>query len=240
MSEVIDRPAAFLTTRWTMIVDAQGSGGPKAYEALSRLCQIYWRPVYHFMRLRGHSPHDAEDYTQGFFEALIEKNYLKSVDQERGKFRSFVMAAAKHYLADQFDRQSAWKRGGRATLVSLDLEDAESYVENELATGSDAEEVFDRVWASTLLDRALLKLRQLYEKRGKLSRFELLRPCLIGVSSRSYAELADELAGSEDMVKTEVKRMRQCFRRILRSEVAETVSDPSELETEIRYLGSLL
>ncbi len=240
MDEVIEKPAAFLTTRWTVVVEAQANGGLKAGEALSRLCRIYWRPVYHFIRLRGHSPHDAEDYTQGFFEALIEKDYLKSVDQERGKFRSFLMAAAKNYLADQYDRQQAWKRGGRAKLLSLDVEDAEVLVEDEIATQSDAEEIFDRVWASTVLDRALLKLRQLYESRKKSERFNLLRPCLIGVSPKSYTELAEELGGTEDLVKTEVKRMRQSFRKILRSEVSDTISDPAELESEIRYLGSLI
>ncbi len=240
MEQTERKPDAFLTTRWTVVVNAQAGSGPQAGAALSRLCQIYWRPVYHFIRHRGHTPHDAEDFTQGFFEALIEKDYLRSVDQRHGKFRSFLMAAAKHYLSDQYDRQRAWKRGGRVTQISLDTADAEETLAGELPNDLPPESAFDRVWAGTVIDRTFRRLQQLYEARGKLERFETLRPCLTGDGHRAYAELAQELDVSEDVVKTEVRRMRQAFRSLLREEVRETVSDARELESEIRYLGSLL
>ena len=236
-----DQPgASFRTTQWTLIADAQAGDGLRAGKALGRLCRLYWRPVYHFIRLRGHSPHDAEDLTQGFFEALIEKDYLKSVDQGRGKFRSFLMTATKHFLSDVFDRKRAWKRGGRTSFVSLDLDDAEDGVAAELATAVDPEVAFDRVWASTVLDRSVLRLKQLYEVRGKTERYERLRPCLVGGSGQAYATYAEALGVSEAVVKTEVKRMRQSFRNILRDEVRETLADSDELEAEIRYLGSLI
>ncbi|MDA7657390.1 sigma-70 family RNA polymerase sigma factor [Verrucomicrobia bacterium] len=223
-----------------MVASAQEGDTPKAGQALSRLCGIYWRPVYHFIRHHGHSQHDAEDLTQGFFEALIEKNYLKSVDQKRGKFRSFLMAATKHYVSDQRERQRAWKRGGRAVKISFDVADAEPTVTSELSASIDPESAFDRAWACTVLDRALLELRQLFEARGKGERFEALRPCLLGESGQPYSEIAQGLGVSEDVVKTEVKRMRQSFRSLLRDEVGETLKEPSELDSELRYLGSLV
>ena len=235
-----ERGEAFRTTRWTVVADAKGGKGPLAGRALSRLCGIYWRPVYHFIRHHGHSQHDAEDLTQGFFEAMIEKNYLKSVDQNRGKFRSFLMAATKHYVLDQRDRQRSWKRGGRAVQISIDVADAERVVSSELAYNVNPESAFDRAWASTILERSLKKLRQLYVARGKERRFEALRPCLLGDAGHSYAKIAQSLSVSEDVIKTEVRRMRQSFRTLLRDEVAETLKDPSELDAEIRYLGSLI
>lgn len=231
---------AFRTTQWTLVIEARAGDGSRAGKALGRLCRLYWRPVYHFIRLRGHSRHDAEDLAQGFFEALIEKDYLKSVDQERGKFRSFLMAATKHYLSDVYDRQRAWKRGGRASFVSLDLDDAEDDVAVELTTDVDPELAFDRVWASTVLNRSLLRLKQLYDVRGKMERYELLRPCLVGAPGLTYASYAESLGVSEAVVKTEVKRMRQSFRNILRDEVSETLADSDDLDAEIRYLGSLI
>jgi RNA polymerase sigma factor (sigma-70 family) len=240
MTEVRQDTDAFRTTRWTMVANAQAGDSPKAGQALSRLCGIYWRPVYHFIRHHGHSQHDAEDLIQGFFEALIEKNYLKSVDQRRGKFRSFLMAATKHYVSDQRERQRAWKRGGRAVKISLDVADAEPTVTSELTSSMNPESAFDRAWACTVLDRALRELQQLFEARGKGERFEALRPCLLGESGRTYSEIARDLGVSEDVIKTEVKRMRQSFRSLLRDEVGETLKEPSELDSELRYLGSLV
>ena len=231
---------AFHTTHWTVVVDAQAGDSPMAGRALSRLCRIYWKPVYHFIRLQGHSQHDAEDLTQGFFEALIEKKYLKSVDQKRGKFRSFLMAATKHYVSDQWDRQRSWKRGGRAARISIDVAEVEEVVSSELASKLDPESAFDRAWAATILERTFLKLQQLFESRGKSQRFNLLRPCLLGDSERTYADLGRSLGVSEDVIKTEVRRMRQNFRSILRDEVGETLSEAGELDAEIRYLGSLI
>ena len=240
MTEDKQSPDAFRTTRWTMVANAQAGDSPRAGQALSRLCGIYWRPVYHFIRHHGHTQHDAEDLTQGFFEALIEKNYLKSVDQKRGKFRSFLMAATKHFVSDQRERQRAWKRGGRADKISIDVADAEPTVSSELTSKMDPESAFDRAWACTVLERAIRDLRQLFDARGKAERFEALRPCLLGESGRPYSEIADELGVSEDVVKTEVKRMRQNFRSLLRDEVGETLKEPSELDSELRYLGSLV
>ena len=233
-------PGVFLTTQWTMVLSARAGSLPQAGEALSRLCRIYWRPVYHFIRLHGVSVHDAEDYTQGFFEALIEKDYLRTVDPNRGRFRSFLMAAAKHFLSDQFDKKRAWKRGGRTEFVPLDLPDAEGELKQEVAAKVDPESAFDRAWALTVLERAVSRLQQFYRTRGKETRFEVLRPFLVGEGHQSYHEISLILDVSVDVVKTEVRRMRKSFRSFLRDEVRETLGDPEDLDAEIRYLGSLM
>ncbi|MBT5704960.1 MAG: sigma-70 family RNA polymerase sigma factor [Verrucomicrobia bacterium] len=229
----------FRTTQWTMVLEAKDGSTDASTAALSRLCRIYWRPIYHFIRFQGHNIHDAEDYTQGFFETLIGKNYLKTVEQDRGKFRSFLMTAIKHYLCNQYDRKRALKRGGKTPIISLDIDDAEKSFHAESTLHKEPEVAFDRTWAKTLLERTNKKLQQLYESRGKLDRYLALHPCLFGKGDQPYGELASRLSVTETVIKKEVSRMRQTFRQLFQQEVLETLSDTSDLDAEVAYLISL-
>ena len=227
----------FHTTRWSIVVSAQGEGSG-VREALAKLCHTYWFPLYAFVRRQGVSSHDAQDLTQEFFARLLEKGWLGSVQRERGRFRSWLLASMKHFLANEWERSRAGKRGGGAVPFSFDELDAESRLAHEPATDS-AEKIYDRRWAMTLLDTVMARLRTEMAGAGKLAHFEALKFCLTG-EKNAYAEVGARLAMSEGAVKVAVHRLRERYRALLRAEIAETVATPEEIEDELRALLATL
>jgi RNA polymerase sigma factor (sigma-70 family) len=231
----------FHTTHWSLVVRAQGvsaglaDGSTHAHAALARLCELYWYPLYAFVRRQGHRPHDAQDLTQEFFARLLAKGWLAEVQQARGRFRSWLLAAMKHFLSNEWDRLKAQKRGGRATIISIDEATAEGRYRDEPTEEETAERLFDRRWALTLLDRVLAQLRTEFAAEGKATMFEALKGTLTG-DARPYAEIAQELGTSEGAIKVAVHRLRDRYRALIRAEVMQTVAGPEEAEAELRHL----
>jgi RNA polymerase sigma factor (sigma-70 family) len=211
--------------------------------ALAALCQIYWYPLYAFARRRGHSPHDSQDLTQGFFLHLLEHRALSGVDRLKGKFRSFLLACFQNYLSAETRRAHRLKRGGQCQFVSLDLESAENRYRYEPEDYLTAEKIFEARWALTLLDHAMTVLREEYVGRGKELVFNTLKG-YVGIgentSKASYEEAAKALGIGVGTVKTFIHRLRNKYLAVVREEVARTVSDPAEIESEIRALCDAL
>lgn len=233
--------ASFATTRWTLVLSAaRGDESSQAPGALAELCRAYWMPLYAFLRRRGHETHEAEDLTQEFFAHLLARDFLAGVCREKGKFRSFLLASLKHFLADQWDRAQAKKRGGGRTVIALDSLDAEARYRLEPADGLTPEKLFEKQWALALLEQVLGRLRTELTSQGKASLFEALQGTLTGAGTTSYAALAAKRGMTEGAVKTAVHRLRHRYRELLRDEIAQTVACPEEVEEEIRYLLSCL
>ena len=227
----------FATTRWSVVLTA-GAGSAAAGDALGTLCRAYWYPLYAFVRRKGNSPHDAQDLTQAFFARLLERGWLNQAVPERGRFRTFLLAAMDHFLINEWQAARAQKRGGGATPVSLD-DDGEARYLREPADAMTAEKVFDRRWALTLLDRVLARLGAEMTALGKAAQFEALKFCL-GGEKRAYAEVARILGMSEGAVKVAVHRLRERYRALIRAEIAETVASPAEIDAEMRDLFAAL
>lgn len=228
--------ARFGETHWSVILSAMDKQRPlEAADALERLCRVYWPPLYAYVRRLGERPHDAQDLTQEFFARFLDKDYLAAVDQAKGRFRSFMLAALKHFLANERDKQRAQKRGGGCSFVPIDFHNAESHCSFEPAESLTPEVIFQRRWASALLGEALARLRNEYTATGKAALYEQLKPTLTeGRGSIAYAELAASLGMSQAAVKMAVHRLRQRHRDAIRSEIASTIADPSEIEDELR------
>lgn len=231
----------FVTTHWSVVLTAGRHDTTRARDALARLCQTYWHPLYAYVRRLGHSPHDAQDLTQEFFARLLAKNYLADADESRGRFRSFLLASLKHFLANEWDKASAQKRGGGQLPISIDVAAAETSCHFEPADPTTAEKIYERRWALTLLDRVLRRLREEYVRDGKEKLFEQLKPTLTEASrSVAYAEIARRLDTTEGAVKVAVHRLRHRYRELLRAEIADTVASPEEVEDELRNLFAAL
>jgi len=230
----------FATTRWSLIAAAQDPAAPEARQALAELCAAYWYPVYAYVRRRGHDHHAAQDLTQGFFARLLEKNDLAAADQTRGRFRSFLLTACQHFLANEHDRATAQKRGGGQAHVPLDFTDADGRFAREPADETTPERVFDRQWALGVLDRVLAGLRDEYVESGRAKLFDSLKGSLTGATEVGYAEMADQLRMTVGAVKVAVHRLRQRYKDRLRAAIAETVATPEEVEDEIRDLFAAL
>jgi RNA polymerase sigma-70 factor (ECF subfamily) len=230
----------FATTHWSIVLAAGRNVSPQAKQALSALCQLYWLPLYSFLRRIGCTPEEAQDVVQGFFARLLEKGDLAQVSPERGRFRSFLLAAIRHFLANERDRARAIRRGGRRTAFSLDRDAAESRYAAEAADAETPEAMFDRQWALTLLARVQDRLREEFTSAGKAQRFNQLHPLLDGDSAGSYREAATALGLSENAVMVAVHRLRQRFRELLREEIAHTVAAPEQVDEEIRDLFAAL
>jgi RNA polymerase sigma-70 factor (ECF subfamily) len=201
------------------------------------LCRTYWYPVYTYVRRRGHEPCEAEDLTQEFFGRLVSKRYLQRVNREKGKFRSYLLGAIRHFLADEWDRRHTLKRGGNFTFISWERETLERRYSQELSHQLTPEKLFDRSWAFTLLEKVMRQLESQYAAAGKSDLFNTLRHCLIGEKGRaSYTQLALTLGTTEGGVKMAVLRMRERYGELLRQAVAGTVAGPFEVEAELRYL----
>lgn len=231
----------FQTTQWSLVA-AAGNGEPvEARAALEQLCRGYWYPVYAFIRRRGYQPDDARDLTQEFFARLIEKEHLEAADQQRGRFRTFLLTAVTRFLANQQERAAAQKRGGGQHPLSLNVSDGESRYQCEPADHWTAERLFDRRWALTLLDRTLASLRAENEATGKAAHFDALKVYLTGESGApSLRQTASRLQMTEGAVKVAIHRLRQKYRDVLRQEVSQTVSGDDEVENELRLLLSAL
>lgn len=227
----------FATTHWSVVLTAGQSASPGAAEALEKLCGTYWYPLYAYVRQRGHEPHDAQDLTQEFFLRLLDKRYLAQVDQSKGKFRSFLMVAVNHFLANEWDRVKAVKRGGGVRFVALDGASAEERYALEPVTDASPEKIFERRWALSVLEQVLAHLRDEFGQAGKAQQFEALKIFLTGERpSVSYAELAARLQTTEAALKMAVKRMRRRCAELLREEIASTLDSREQVEEEIRCL----
>ena len=210
-----------------------------ACQALEELCKTYWYPLYAFVRNRGHSSNDAQDLTQAFFTRIIETNGFTSADPERGRFRSYLLGAMKHFLANEWHRSQAQKRGGAVTFIELDSLNPEARYALEPFQSTDLDAGFDREWAQESIDRALEKLRAESEAGGKGKLYEALKGSLAGAEA-DRSETAARLEMTENAVKVAVHRLRQRYREHLRAEIAKTVSDPSDIDDEMRYLLAAL
>ncbi len=230
----------FATTRWSLIAAAGDPAAADTRAALAELCAAYWYPVYAYARRRGHGHHAAKDLTQGFFARLIETNDLAAADRTRGRFRSFLLAACQHYLANQFDRDAARKRGGGFARVPLDFADAAGRYAREPADGTSPERLFDRRWALDLLDRTLAGLRDEYAGSGRATLFDALKGGLAGGVDEGYAAVAEQLGMTAGAVKVAAHRLRQRYRDRLRALIAETVATPDDVDAEIRDLFAAL
>ncbi len=236
-----NRAASFDTTHWSAVVDAQAGDSSIAGQGLERLCRFYWWPLYAFVRRRGYGPYDAQDLTQEFFTLLLAKDFLRGVDRNKGKFRSFLLAAMQHFLAKEWRWAHAQKRGGGVTFVSIDGAAAEDqYLEIPAATVA-PERLFEQEWATTLLHQTLGRLREEFARAGKETLFEELKFCLTAEKPpESYAELGVKLGMTEPAVKMAVCRMRKRYLELLRAEVASTVIRPGDIDEELRVVMGAL
>jgi RNA polymerase sigma factor (sigma-70 family) len=234
--------ASFTPTHWSVVLAAAGrADSTHARDALEKLCRNYWLPIYVFVRRQGHSPHDAQDLTQEFFARLLEKNYLAGAQREKGRFRSFLLASVKHFLANEWDKANAQKRGGGQVPISIDATLGENSFRIEPADAVTAEKVYERRWALALLEQVLRRLREEYTRDGKEKQFNELKSTLTeGSRTVPYAEIATRLRTSEGAVKVAVHRLRQRYRELLRAEIADTVANPAEVDDEIRNLFAAL
>jgi len=238
----ISHNPVFATTHWSVVRTAAHPESPMARAALEKLCQTYWYPLYAYVRRRGHSAADAQDLTQAFFARLLERNWVGAADRERGRFRTFLLTAMSRFLADDWDKVRAQKRGGGLAPLPLQWDTAETRYGLEPAdAAATPEQSYERRWALTLLDTVLQRLREEYERTGRSVLFERLNGCLIGGrEAQPYADLARQLNQSEGAVKVAVHRLRKHYRRLLRSEIARTLTDTEEVDEELRHLFRVL
>jgi RNA polymerase sigma-70 factor (ECF subfamily) len=230
----------FHTTRWSLVARA-GSGSQQARDALETLCEGYWYPLYAFARRRGLDHHAAQDAVQAFFARLIEKQDLAAADRARGRFRSFLLAALSHFLANEWDRQRAQKRGGARQRLSIDEAQAELRYASEFAIEGSPETLFERQWARALLARALAAQEAEWTRAGRAALFARLKPYLTADGSdTTHAEIAQELSLTENAVRIALHRLRKRYGELVRLEVAETVADPADVERELRDLFEAL
>ncbi len=231
----------FATTRWSLVLAAGGTDDGVASDALEKLCRAYWYPLYVYVRRRGHSPADAQDLTQEFFCRLLARGDFAVAKPEKGRFRSYLLGALKHFLSDQRDKAGAAKRGGGAVIFSLDTEDMEARYANDLASGEPPDREFARRWATAILDQALARLRVEFAGAGKEAMYEVLKPYLSAApGAGDYEEIARRLEMSSGAVAVAVHRLRQRYGELVRAEIAETVDGPGEVEVELRELFAAL
>jgi RNA polymerase sigma factor (sigma-70 family) len=232
-------PRQFLTTHWSVVLAARRDSSPGAPAALETLCRTYWYPLYAYVRRSGHSPEDAKDFTQEFFARLLEKNWLHSVAPEHGRFRSFLLVAMKRFLAKEWRREHAQKRGAGGTILPLEPVDAETRYGVEPAVGADV--LFERRWALTLLQRALDRVEGEFETAGKRAEFDVMKDWLTADRGEiPYEEAAQKLGTTEGAARVAIHRLRKQFRAVFREVIAETVSEPAEVEDEMRHLAAAL
>lgn len=231
----------FHTTHWTVVLAAQDGDGTAASEALAELCSAYWYPLYAFVRRQGSSPHEAEDLTQEFFRRFLERRALETVRREAGKFRSFLLACLKNFLANERLRAQTQRRGGGHQILPLNTDDAETRYSLEPADQRTPDAIFERRWAFTVLEQTITALRREYSSGEKRALFEALEGFLPGGrEGLSRAEVAAKRGVSVGAIDVAIHRLRQRFGALLREQVARTVSSESEVEEEIRYLISVL
>ena len=232
---------AFPPTRWSVVLAAQQVPSAMADDALETLCRAYWQPLYAFVRRQGHTKEDAQDLVQDFFARLLQKQWLDAVAREKGRFRSFLLTALKRFLANEWDRQRAQKRGGGQVPLSLDTAIAERQYQAEPDPGAAADRVFERRWALTLLERTLARLREEFAAAGKTREFDVLKVFLTAEQGAiSYAAVAAQLDLNEVAARVAVHRLRRRFRAHFRAEIAHTVASPGDIEAEVIHLMEAL
>ena len=235
------RRPAFVTTHWSVVVTAGRSDTPRAQAALEKLCQTYWYPLYAFVRRRGHSVEDAQDSTQEFFSRLLAGNWVGDADRAKGRFRTFLLTALNRFMANEWDRARARKRGGGVVPVPLDTELAESRYGADTSNTLAPDRLYDRQWAMTLLDRTLARLEMEHQRLDKPAEFAVLSPVLTAERGDiPYAAIAGQLGLSEPAARMAVHRLRKRFREVFREEIAQTVADPADIDAEIRDLFAAL
>lgn len=228
----------FNTTHWSVVLQATGGDSSAALE---RLCRTYWYPLYAFVRRQGHDEHDAQDLTQGFFELFLAKHYLKDVDRDKGRFRSFLLASLKHFLANEWKKANRQKRGGRLETIPFNSIEAEERYQLESVEEISPETVYDRRWARAMLDSVMGKLREEFNFAGKAARFEMLSRFIFQEPQPGeYPRLAAQWKVTESGVRSSVQRIRQRYAALFRAEIANTVNDPREVDGEIAYLITAL
>ncbi len=235
--------AAFQTTHWTMVLRAgETQSDTSAQKALSNFCEAYWPPLYAFVRHRGHASPEAQDLVQGFFAHVLEQNTLSRADREKGKLRTFLLGSFQNYLFNEYDRARALKRGGGHQILSIDehLPEAEASMMETMHLSDSA--AYDLVWASNIVKRAWQHLESAFEAEGKAEWLEVLRPFVAGGGKTplNQEEAAAKLGVPIATLRTWLSRLRQRYREALRTEVASTVSDPSEVDQELHYLYRIL
>jgi DNA-directed RNA polymerase specialized sigma24 family protein len=231
----------FATTHWSLVIAAGQPESSESSDALVELCSTYWYPLYAFVRRQGYQAQDAQDLTQGFFAKLLEKNYIGAADRQRGRFRSFLLIALKHYLSNQRGYARSQKRGGGRPLISLDFESAEQRYRHEPADMMTPERLFERRWALTVLDRVIGRLRDEYTAAGNLPLFQLLKDSLSAERNATpYRVVAQQAAMTEGAVKVAVHRLRKRYRKLLEDEIAQTVSGADEVQDELHQLFTSL
>ncbi len=229
----------FPSTSWSLVVRAAGPDARRS--ALEELCATYWRPVYEFIRNQGSGPEEAKDLTQAFFTRLLEKHDLLPPEPEHCRFRYFLLAAVKHFLSNERDRARTRKRGGGRPAVIVNFDSGREQLPREAVEARTPDKIFEQQWAILMLDRAVHALRQEFEYAGKTREFEALKECLQGDGPDGpYREVGASLGMSEAAIKSAVHRMRLRFGETLRAEIAQTVSEPAEVEDELRYLLSVM
>ena len=231
---------AFATTHWSVVLTAQGES-PAAQEALEKLCRTYWRPIYSFVRRKGIRPEDAEDLAQGFFALLFERKDLNTVRKEKGRLRSYLLGALKYFVADEQRRAMAIKRGKGQRLIPLEELRDDERIEMEPADPLTAEMIYERRWASTVLERVLSRLKDEYRAAGNAALFDSLKQLLPDEpGAPSQAEIATHLGMTENALRQAFYRFRQRYQSLLREEIAHTVATPGDIEDELRHLIAVI
>ncbi len=231
----------FTTTHWSVVLAASDSPSPGASQALESLCRAYWYPLYAYVRKKGYTMEDAQDLTQAFFARMLEKNYVAQAQSERGRFRTFLLAALNHFLADEWDKTQRLKRGGGQEVMSFEAISAEERYRMEPVEQLDAAKLYERRWVTTFFDRVLTRLREEFHHSGKAELFDQLKPSMLAEETGvSYAELGRQLGLNEDAVKQAVRRMRHRYRALFREEIAQTVDGPGEVEDELKHIFAVL
>jgi RNA polymerase sigma-70 factor (ECF subfamily) len=234
-------PQWFSTTHWSVVISAGQANSSQAFESLEKLCRAYWPPLYSYIRRQAHGPEEAQDLTQAFFAKLLQKNFWARADPQKGRFRTFLLTALRHFLADERDRGRTAKRGGGLSFISLDEQASEQRFLDGRDQNLSAEQQFDRQWAATVLEQARARLREECVASGKSGLYD--RVSLVGGQNECavpQAVIAQELGLSVGAVKSAVSRLRARYGELVRQEVAHTVSSPDEIEEEIRHLLSVI
>ena len=223
------------------MLSAGRKSSPQSDRALGELCQTYWYPLYAYIRRQGHTKEDAEDLVQAFFACFLEKNYLDGLSAERGKFRAFLLASLKHFLANEWDKSQRQKRGGGAQHLSLDWQSADERFQLDPPDPSSPDKTFDREWAVALLERVVTRLHEECVADGKEKLFEQTKGYLmVGEKAIPYTEAARSLKMDEGAIRVAVHRLRKRYRELLRDEIAQTLDNPEQVADELRSLQAAL
>jgi RNA polymerase sigma factor (sigma-70 family) len=232
-------PSDFPTTRWTLVIAAADLQRKDARAALVSLCESYWYPLYAYVRRRGYPADQAQDLTQEFFVRVLDGRYLDRADADKGRFRAFLLTSLKFFLADEADRHRAQKRGG-GNVLSLEISSGEERYQRDPAHNETPDRIFERRWALSMLDRVVDRLRAEFVQHGRLDHFNRLKVFLLDHAETPYNELAREMGTSEGALKVAVHRLRKRYRDLFRQEIAETLADPADVESELRFLAAAL